>query len=469
VLEKNHRVGGSTGMSVGSFSAGGTRIQASHGVKDTPEEFLADMISANGDLEKHDNPELRKVLAFEAGNTFNWALSLGLQFFGPTPEPPFRNPRMHNIVPSSRAYIVALSAAARRAGVVITCDTPVEGLLTDGSGRVHGVVSKGVRYTATRGVVLATGDYSANRALRSEFVSPESAVLPSVNPTATGDGFVMAMELGAATRNMWRALEGLRLAPPRRPDLIKRLPAGRIASLGMRMAVEQMPRWLLAWFAQLAMTTWVEPSSDLVRFGAVLINSAGERFAHTGESPTRSVARLADNTCYLVFDSVIAQTFSRWPYPLSTFPGIAYAYIQDYERFRPDVTKRAANLAELAHRIGADPEKLSVNIAAATKAGSDDELDLRDPARRDGRTWRPPYYSLGPLHGIVTLTDGGLAIDAQCRVLRENGTPILGLYAVGSTGQGGLILRNHGLHIAWALTSGRRVGRVLAEQRHIEP
>lgn len=36
-----------------------------------------------------------------------------------------------------------------------------------------------------------------------------------------------------------------------------------------------------------------------------------------------------------------------------------------------------------------------------------------------------------------------------------------GLYAVGQAGLGGQILWGHGLHIAWAMTSGRLAGKVL--------
>ena len=43
------------------------------------------------------------------------------------------------------------------------------------------------------------------------------------------------------------------------------------------------------------------------------------------------------------------------------------------------------------------------------------------------------------------------------------GDPINGLYAIGQNGLGGQILWGHGLHIAWAMTSGRLVGRVLAD------
>jgi fumarate reductase flavoprotein subunit len=60
------------------------------------------------------------------------------------------------------------------------------------------------------------------------------------------------------------------------------------------------------------------------------------------------------------------------------------------------------------------------------------------------------------------LTNGGLAIDVQFRVLDADGKPIGGLYAAGSAGQGGLLLQLDGLHIAWAHTSGRLAGRSAA-------
>jgi fumarate reductase flavoprotein subunit len=75
---------------------------------------------------------------------------------------------------------------------------------------------------------------------------------------------------------------------------------------------------------------------------------------------------------------------------------------------------------------------------------------------------RPPWVLLGPAKAYFTTTEGGAAIDRQFRVLRPDGTPIPGLYAVGQNGLGGMILWGHGLHIAWALTSGRMAGQIVA-------
>jgi predicted oxidoreductase len=56
-------------------------------------------------------------------------------------------------------------------------------------------------------------------------------------------------------------------------------------------------------------------------------------------------------------------------------------------------------------------------------------------------------------------TDGGLNVSEQLEVLSANGAAIPGLYAAGSTGQGGLLLEGHGHHLGWAFISGRIAGR----------
>jgi fumarate reductase flavoprotein subunit len=43
-------------------------------------------------------------------------------------------------------------------------------------------------------------------------------------------------------------------------------------------------------------------------------------------------------------------------------------------------------------------------------------------------------------------------------VLDHHSKVIPGLYAAGSTGQGGVLLEAHGMHLCWAFTSGRIAG-----------
>jgi fumarate reductase flavoprotein subunit len=72
---------------------------------------------------------------------------------------------------------------------------------------------------------------------------------------------------------------------------------------------------------------------------------------------------------------------------------------------------------------------------------------------------------LGPVKAYFTTTEGGAAIDQQFRVLNGQGQPIPGLFAVGQNGLGGMILWGHGLHIAWAMTSGRLAGQLVMQLR----
>jgi fumarate reductase flavoprotein subunit len=463
VIEKGERVGGTTALSVGSFTAAATSYQYRTGVNDSPELFERDMQLANGTNEANENIELRHVLANNAGPTLEWLSTLGVHFLGPTPEPPFEKPRMHNIIPNSRAYIEALQRECERRGVTIVTDCRASQLLVDKDERIIGVRA-GHDFIAGRGVILATGDYSNSTSLKAKYVSEESARVPGVNPLSTGDGFNMGLSVGAVPCNMDRTLEQLRFYPSRRKDPIKMLPSHPVVTSALSWTVSHLPKRVLAFAARSALTSWVAPENSLYPAGAILIGPRARRFANeqVSHEAARSLAAEAENRCYVFFDSRVADKFSRWPNPVSTFPGIAYAYVKDYRTYRPDVYHVSDTITGLARQIGLDPHTLEETIGKWNDA-VDQNYD-EDFGRTDfgAGISQPPYYALGPLGGFVTISDGGLKVDTECRVLREDGQPIRGLWAAGSTGQGGLQLVNHGLHIAWAMTSGRIAGRSAA-------
>ena len=74
----------------------------------------------------------------------------------------------------------------------------------------------------------------------------------------------------------------------------------------------------------------------------------------------------------------------------------------------------------------------------------------------------PPFVAMGPVRSVFVHNEGGLAVDARHRVLGARDEPIPRLFAAGATGQGGLLLKGHGHHLAWAFVSGRRAGRFAA-------
>jgi fumarate reductase flavoprotein subunit len=208
-------------------------------------------------------------------------------------------------------------------------------------------------------------------------------------------------------------------------------------------------------FIRRLLVTWQHPENALFDDGAILVNSEGQRFCNERKWPEReiAVAEQPGKTAYILLDERLIERYSRWPHFISTAPQIAYAYVVDYLRLRPDVAREALSLKELADHREFAPEALEATVAAYN---------------HDADAYRPPlagdrWVLLGPVKAYFTTTEGGAAIDEQFRVLDAEDRPIPHLYAVGQNGLGGQVLWGHGLHIAWAITSGRLVGRQLGQ------
>jgi fumarate reductase flavoprotein subunit len=452
LLEKNAALGGSTAWSIGSVTASATPHQIRKGIEDGPEDHWRDMGLFNGSLDNRDNPELRRVLADAMPDTFRWLLSHGIRFYGPMPEPPHTKPRMHNVLPNSRSFIAHLGRAARRVGVDIRCGVRGAALLSE-DGRVAGIdcaTDGGARrYRARNGVVLATGDFTSDPELKGRFMGPREAKVDGVNVTATGDGQKLALPLGARIVNGDLALgPELRFVPPQRQGLVGKLPPWPALANFMAWSLDHMPSALLRPFVMSFVTTALAPSPELFAAGAILVNTAGERFTDETDAPAYALPEQPGKVGYILIDDRIARQFSAWPHFVSTAPGVAYAYVDDYRRNRPDIFTIAPTLEALGSRLGMPAGALSASVAHHNaQAGGRPAIE------------RAPFVALGPVRAVFVHAEGGLAVDHQHRVLGPEDVPIPGLYAAGSTGQGGLLLKGHGHHLAWAFASGRRAGR----------
>lgn len=134
VLEKQPQLGGTTGIVVGTFTSSGTSLQRQAGVADDPAAHADDAGRfAAPAIEARNNAPLRAWFLTETATTFEWLRGLGLSFFGPSPEPPNRVPRMHNVVPGAKAYIAALQMAILRLGGSLRCDCAMLGLVREGT------------------------------------------------------------------------------------------------------------------------------------------------------------------------------------------------------------------------------------------------------------------------------------------------------------------------------------------------
>ena len=463
LLEKNPALGGSTAWSIGSITSSATPHQIRRGIVDSPADHWADMPAFAGELAPRDNDALRRILCDEVPDALRWLMACGVRFYGPVAEPPHRKPRMHTVLPNSGSYIYHLQRQARRLGVRILANARARELVSEG-GRVRGVrcgTNGGEsEFRARGGIVLAAGDFTNSPELKRRFMGPQEARIEGVNLTATGDGQLMAEKLGARILNGDLALgPEIRFVAPARDTLVRLLPPWPALAVFMQWSLEHLPQAILRPFLMSFLTTALAPSPAIFENGAILINRQARRFCEERERPAYALPDQPDQVAYILIDRRIATLFSAWPNFVSTAPGVAYAYIPDYRRSRPDVCTDAASLDELARKLGMDAAALRATVAAHNES-------IRSGAGAAAAATAPlelaPYTALGPVRAVFVHNEGGLAVDGEHRVLNQSGAPIPGLYAAGSTGQGGLLLKGHGHHLAWAFVSGRRAGRLAA-------
>lgn len=470
LLEKNRQLGGTTGIAVGSFTANRTAMQRRAGIQDDLEHHVEDAAKfPPAHLEARNNPALRRFFLSQAADTMDWLTGLGLSFFGPNPEPPNRVPRMHNVVPNAKAYIAAFQARLLRLGGAIQCDARAIELMRE-AGRVVGVLAdiagQRVDFRAGRGVILATGDYANAPEIIARYKGLQFAEIEGIDATATGDGHLLADAVGAKLVNMDVTYgPEIRFIPPPGRNITQILPTKGALARIMGKLVPLVPKFVIHAIIKRLLLTWQHPEHAMFADGAILVNARGERFCNETLTPDRemAIARQPGKVCYIVLDERLIERYSVWPHFVSTAPKIAYAYVADYLRLRRDVAVSGPTLPSVARCRDLSPEAMRQTVDAFNRYASGKEPDLwgraGDTRPLDGHRW----VLLGPAKAYFTTTEGGVAVNQRLQALRESGTPIDGLYAVGQIGLGGQILWGHGLHIAWALTSGRLAGQFAAQ------
>ena len=458
LLEKGAALGGTTSISVGSFAAAGTDIQRRAGIIDDAEAYFDDIERVLGVDVARDNEVLRRLLIARSRETLDWLIGLGLVFHGPYPDPPQRVPRLHNVLPSSRAYIHTLARHCRRRGVRFTFETRAVRLLTE-DGRCVGIEAERAGATEifhASGVVLASGDTSASTAFREQY-RPELGGIAAINPLNTGDGQAMGRAIGAPVLN-GEVMVGpiLRFPLPRGRALAHGLPPNPLVGRLARWWLETLPERLIRPALVQYLTVMLAPSPALLEHGAALLDAVGGLMPQDATLGT-GLARGAGGKGYYVLDRRLVERFRRPHLCVSGGPGIAEVFLDDYRRHRPDLYAEADDLAGLARRIGMDPARVAASVERHNTSAPEDGI------------LQSPFVALGPVVPLMLIGEAGLAVTAALEVTDAAGRPIPGLYAAGSAGQGGMLLPAHGQHLAWAFTSGRIAGQGAAGGRDDRP
>ena len=327
----------------------------------------------------------------------------------------------------------ALTGIARAAGVGIEYGLRARELQLAG-GRVCGVVAtrNGVEQRiGADAVVLACGGFEANPAWRARYLGP-GWDLARVRGTRfnTGDGIAMALRAGAAARGNWSGCH----------------------AVGWDLNAPE--------FGDLAVGDGFQKHSYPL---GIMVNARGERFVDEG-------ADFRNYTYARYGREILAQPGQ---FAWQVFDAKVSHLLRDEYRIRQVTRARADTLEALARQMeGVDAAGFLASVAAFNAAV--DDAAAFDPAVKDGRAavglavpksnWAnrldtPPFEAFGVTCGI-TFTFGGLHVDADARVISEEGEPLPGLFAAGEL-VGGLFYHNYpgGTGLTSGAVFGREAGR----------
>lgn len=309
-----------------------------------------------------------------------------------------------------------LFAGVLRAGIPVWTDTTLLRLDGDGS-RVTGAVlnhdGREVTVTARRGIVLATGGFDHSMDMRWKFQSESLGANFSLGAESnTGDGIRVAQELGADIDLMDQAWWFPAVAP-----LPGKAPVVMLAerSLPGCLIVDQHGH------------RFCNESTDYMSFGQRLLE------LERSGSPIE--------TMWIVFDQ---QYRNSYVFGAELFPRMRLP--QSW--YDAGIAARADSLAGLAGHIGVPVTEFVQTMTRFNESACAGE----DPDFGRGRSAYDRYYGdptitpnpnlrplvKGPFYAVkLVLSDlgtcGGLKADGRARVLREDGSAIAGLYAIGNT------------------------------------
>lgn len=293
----------------------------------------------------------------------------------------------------------------KEAGAKVLVETKMVGIYRDGAeGRVAGIAvdtpegRKNIK--ATKGLILATGGFSANVEMRSKHVPALTADLPTTNHVgATGEGISMAQAIGANTTQM----SYIQLYPFANPN------DGRIDAY--------------------AVIPFSGPSA-----GAVYVDVNGKRYVNEGERRDVCSKAAQDSAGFPTFTIIGEDIYRKGGFMTE---GQLLSGIKDDRIFKADTLEQLA--AEInkrtykGHKVDMSGAVLAQTIATHNgyvDAGKDPDFGKRIDAGVMMKIEKGPFYAI-PQWPSVHHTMGGLTITPKTEVQDIWGKVIPGLYAAG--------------------------------------
>jgi flavocytochrome c len=409
VIDANS-VGGGHAVKAGGFALVGTPLQEKKGYRDSPEIAERDLLVWGEDA---DPKWVRRYVQDSRTKVHDWLTGFGVRWSFILDTPEHSVPRFHFANGSALNVVVPMMRAAfTEANLDFRWNTEATALISQ-HGAVRGVRVRDLRTGLTDDllapvVIIATGGWQNDLAfVRREWrgnVPAPARLYSGAGQFATGGGIRLGREAGAATIRMDHQVTfSTGLPDPRDPT-------------GTRALISQNP-------------------------SAIWVNSSGRRFiSETAPSKVadETVLKQTPATHWLVFDADGLRTLRiRDAVWLGNPEGIEPLKTAGLIRQADSITALAAEAGLPAASLEATVKRWNASVMA----GSDADFSRFSPGRPDAtaRELRTaPFYAL-QLFPMTRKSMGGLAIDADTRVVDTAGRPIPGLYAVGEvTGVAGI-------------------------------
>ena len=333
------------------------------------------------------DPELVETLCANSADAIDWLDEHGItlhnvsSFGGASVKRIHRPVNAEGKTVSVGSYMIPLlQENCEKAGVKMMLDTTATEILTDANGAAVGVKATGASgETVTvnaKAVVLATGGFGANLDMVVKYKPELKGFMTTNAPGIQGQGIEMAEAIGAATVDM---------------DQIQIHPT-----------VEANTAALI--------------TEGLRGDGAILINEEGQRFIdEVGTRDVVSAAEIAQTGSYswLVVDQAMVD---------------ASSVIQGY--IKKGYTVTGETYEELGKAMGVDEAAFAETMN--TWNGYVDAKNDPDFGRTSfaNKLDTAPYYAIKVTAGVHH-TMGGLTINTNTEVLKEDGSVIPGLFAAG--------------------------------------
>ena len=404
LLERDAVPRGSTALSSGLIPAAGTRLQKSLGIEDSAAAFAQDVQGkAHGDAPPHLVAAYTQAVA-QAVDTLEHDHGIRFEVLDGFLYPGHHVRRMHAVPERTGAALMAcLERAATTAGADILTDALVRVLYVDAADRILGL-----GYERRRAVPKGLAPQSAGRRYTSE---PPDGTLEYL----ACDVLLLACNGFGGNPDMVREFL---------PAIRDATFAGHVGNDGSAISWgRQLGARLADMGAYQGHGSWAIPQGALMSWavmvqGGIQVNAAGQRFHDETLGYSEAAVQVLNQPggiAWNIFDAPLL--------------ALARSFPDFVEAQNAGALKSAPDLASLAQLLGCDTAVLRTTLAAV----------LPGPVDRFGRVFTraldAPYYAV-KVTGALFHTQGGLDIDAQCRVLRTDDTAFPNLLAAGGAARG---------------------------------